>query len=135
MLLHNSIHSLVIAQVLGMYFVIMALVMIARADHYRALIAKLQPDSGIVPLAASVGLVFGLLLVVVHNLWLWESEVVITVIAWLILIKSVLWLAIPERMVTFSRVIYSGNAYFIVAVITGLIGIALLTHHANYLLL
>jgi hypothetical protein len=128
MTVNDPLHSLVMAHVIGLYLIIIAIVMIARADHYRSMINKLQGDSGVIMVSASFGLVLGLIMLVIHNTWLWESEVLITIIAWLVTIKSILWLSFPEKMVAVSKVIYSGKSYYVMATIAIVIGIALLTH-------
>ncbi|MDP1604150.1 MAG: hypothetical protein Q8M03_12900 [Legionella sp.] len=128
MIVNEPLHSLVIAHVIGLYLIIMAIIMIARADYYRGMLGKLQGDSGIIPVSASFGLVLGLIMVVIHNTWIWDTEILITIVSWIILIKSILWLSFPEKMVAIAKVIYSGKLYYVMATIAVLIGLALLTH-------
>lgn len=124
----DSIHSLIIAQVLGMYLIIMAIVMISRADHYRIFLNTLKSDNGLISVAASCALVIGLLMIVVHNLWYWRPEVLVTIISWLIALGSVLWLSIPEKMLAISKIACRGNWYYVMAGLAIFVGILLLTH-------
>lgn len=124
----NSLHSLLLGQILGLYMFIMAIVMLSRADYYRKMLTSIKPDSIIIVLTASSGLMLGIFLVLVHNIWIWESEVLVTIIAWLILIKSVLWLACPESMANYGRKIYAGWGYYAVAILTGIMGMILISH-------
>lgn len=124
----ESLHSLLISQVLGFYLLIVAIVMLTRADYYRNLMTNLHEGSHAIMIGATFSLIIGIILVLVHNLWVWDEEVIITVVAWLILIKSVLWLAFPEKMMAFSRTFYAGPGYYITAAIALVIGIILLAY-------
>lgn len=127
-MLNDSLHSIIIAQVMGFYLLIVAIIMLARAPYYRAMMTNLKSCNHAIMVGAAFSLIIGIFLVIVHNIWIWESEVMITVIGWLILIKSILWLALPERMMTFSNKLYSGAGYYVAAAITGILGILLLSH-------
>jgi uncharacterized membrane protein len=127
-MLNDSLHSLFLAQVMGLYLVIVAIVMLTRAAYYRNLLTHVKTDSPTIVLAATLGLILGLCLVVVHNIWIWESEVLVTLVAWFLLIKSVLWLAFPEKMVNFTHKMYSGPGFYFAAIVAGVIGILLISH-------
>ncbi|QRN03337.1 hypothetical protein GH742_05355 [Legionella sp. MW5194] len=124
----ESLHSLLISQVLGFYLLIVAIVMLTRAGYYRNLMTNLHEGSHAILIGATFSLIIGIILVLVHNLWVWDEEVIITIIAWLILIKSVLWLAFPEKMMAFSRSFYAGPGYYITAGIALVLGIVLLAY-------
>ncbi|MBA2651860.1 MAG: hypothetical protein H0U73_06310 [Tatlockia sp.] len=126
--MHESLHSLFLAQALGLYLMITAIIMLARAGYYRNMLTHLKAGSPTVVVTATLGLILGIVLVLVHNIWIWESEVLITLVAWLILIKSVLWLSFPEAMVNFTHKMYSGWGFYAVPIIAGIIGILLITH-------
>ncbi|MDI9818528.1 MULTISPECIES: hypothetical protein [unclassified Legionella] len=120
-------HSYVIAQVLGFYLLIMAIIMLARVPFYRRFLMGLTADYGSIIVGASFGLVIGLIMVVVHNIWSMEPRVVVTILGWVILIKSILWLAIPDTMAVFSKKVYGGAGYYVVVAILAILGIILLT--------
>lgn len=40
----------------------------------------------------------GLLIVMVHNVWVWSPVVMITIIGWALILKSVIWLLCPNLM-------------------------------------
>ena len=106
--MHESLHTLFLAQAVGLYLVIIAIIMLDRARYYQDLLTHVKVGSSAIVVAASLGLTLGIILVLVHNLWIWESEVLITIFAWCLLIKSVLWLAFPEFMVNLTHKVYSG---------------------------
>lgn len=122
------LHSLLIAQLLGFFLLFMGIILLARAEYYKAMFGAetLCPIS--VFFASVMGLILGILLVLVHNLWLWGPSVIITLLAWLILVKSLLWLAFPERMLKVTHRLYSGYAYYVMALIALILGVILLSH-------
>lgn len=126
--MNESLHTLFLAQVIGLYLFIMAIVMLSRIDYYRNILTHLKAGSASIVLAASIGLLLGICLVLVHNIWVPESEVLVTLVAWFILIKSILWLTFPECMISLSNKVYMGPGYFVVALLAGILGIILLTH-------
>jgi hypothetical protein len=126
--MNDSLHSLFLAQAMGLYLVIIAIIMLARAGYYRQMLTHIKEGSPTIILGATLGLILGICLVLVHNIWILESEVLITLVAWFLLIKSVLWLSFPESMVNITHKVYSGPGYYVVAIVAGIIGILLFTH-------
>lgn len=120
-------HSYVLAQMFGLYFVITGIIMLSRMPHYRSVIHKLDANDPMISLGASFGLLLGLFLIIVHNIWLWEPRLLITIICWFIAIKSLLWLAIPETLLEWSKRIYAGPGYLVVVGILLVVGVFLLT--------
>lgn len=122
----SALHSFIFAQVFGLYFVIMSIILLSRADYYKTMIKKLKaPTSGGV-IAASLWLFVSLFLVVMHNIWVAGPRTYITLICWLFLIRSVLWLAAPERMLHTLKKVWAGKAHYVICVILLVIGVYLM---------
>ncbi|KTD46090.1 Integral membrane protein (PIN domain superfamily) [Legionella quinlivanii] len=121
-------HTLLIEQILGLYLVIVSLIMIARGAYYQDLIKRVGTNSGWILVGASFSLIFGLIMLVIHNIWEWDYEILVTLIAWLIVIKSILWLAFPENMLGIAQRVYSGSSYYLIMVLVGLLGVFMLAH-------
>lgn len=126
----DDFHSFVLAHVFGLYLIIMAIIMLARVGYYREMIRNLQPASGSVVFGAMYGLLLGLLLVTIHNHWEWRPSVIVTFLAWLILIKSILWLAFPETMLRFAKKTYAGKGYYVAIAIAAILGMLLISKGA-----
>lgn len=126
--MEESLHTLFLAQVVGLYLIIISIIMLSRASYYRKILTHIQSGSSTAVVAATFGLILGLMLVCVHNIWIFESEVLVTLVAWFLLIKSVLWLAFPECMVNATHKLYSGWGYYAVAIIAGVVGVVLIAH-------
>ena|SRR3990167_1668119 len=127
-MLNDTLHSLFLAQAIGLYLLIVGIIMISRAKYYQDLLSHIKVGNSTIVLAGSFGLIVGISVVLVHNIWIWESELVITLVGWALLIKSILWLSFPEKMVKYAIKLYSGMGYYIVSVLAMLGGILLMTH-------
>ena len=117
-----SLHTFFLAQVLGLYMVIMAIITLQRRDLYRNILRGIDKPNLAMMMGSAMGLIIGLVLVDVHNIWVMEPHVVITIVAWIILIKSVLWLSMPERMLTLCKKISKSSWFYLQMAITGLVG-------------
>ncbi|WP_133127413.1 hypothetical protein [Legionella nagasakiensis] len=120
-------HSYLLAQIFGLYMIITAIILLSKVSFYREMIQNLQANNVSIVCSASFGLMLGLFLILVHNIWVWEPRVVITIISWFILIKSVLWLAMPESLLHWSKKVYAGPGYYVAVVILFVVGFFLLT--------
>lgn len=119
--------AFLLSQFYGLCMVIIAFVMFIRVNPYRRLIKKMDPESGTILLGSMVGLVFGLFFVGVYNIWSLNSLVLVTIIGWMILVVSLLWLGMPEHMAALHKKIFLGKGYYIFATLLGLWGIIFLT--------
>ena len=106
--------SFIMSQFFGLYMVIIAIIMLGRAKAYRQLVQKMDPQSGTVLLAGLIGLFLGMCFVGLHNVWVWAPIIYITLLSWMILILSLLWLVSPERMVLHTRKLFLSSGYYIV---------------------
>ena len=116
------IESLFLAELFGLYLVILSLVFLSRADHYRAIILNTAEDSYFHLLSRSISLFIGIALVLGHNIWVMQPRVFVTIGCWLFLLKAILWLAAPEKMLYVLRKLCAGRGFYYLAVAFGVIG-------------
>lgn len=81
--------SIFLAKVLGSYLVILSLFSIVRYPYIEDLFKNLKEQRGTVFIFALLPVIFGLLLVISHNLWVADWRVVITIIGWLMLFSGI----------------------------------------------
>lgn len=124
--LYQDFHSVVISQVLGLYMLIMSIIMIARAKYFREVILKVQPDDMLIVMSGTFTLFLGILLVTVHNHWVWDPTVLITIVSWLIFFKAICLLAFPKCTLSWSQRLYAGPGYYITLGIVFILGAILL---------
>lgn len=111
-MISGSIVSFVLSQILGLYLIIKAFLMFSRAKIYRIKILQAAPDSSIIVLAATIGMMIGIVLVGLHNRFELKPDIFITLLCWLVLILSLLWLSTPERMLMWTKKLYAGKGYY-----------------------
>lgn len=105
-------YSFMLSQMIGLFVFVIAVVMMGKMFFYRKLILKLQPDDPIIAFFAVFCLLIGVILVVTHTIWVMKVLVWITIISWLFFINAILWLAIPEKMLFYTKKICSGGGYY-----------------------
>lgn len=119
--------SFILSQFFGVYLLIVAVIMFTRVRQYRQLVQTMNPNSGTILLGGLLGLMVGLFLVGIHNIWVFEPIVFITLSCWFILVFFTMWLASPERMVGWTRKLCSGSGYYILASSMLIIGLIYLS--------
>jgi len=88
--------TLFLARLIGLYCVVISLVMLARPRALLVPIAALAHDPAAMLVIVLVGLVAGLAMVLAHNVWSGGAvPVVVTLIGWWLLIKSLSALVLP----------------------------------------
>lgn len=125
-MINSMLHSFILAQIFGLYFIIIAVIMMSRVAFYRKFIQNLQSDSAVVIVSGTMGLLLGLFLIDIHNIWVMKPRVFVTIVCWLIFIKSLLLLAMPEELLAWSRKVSAGMGYYFIVIFMAIFGIILL---------
>ena len=121
--------SIFLAKVLGLYFLIVSLGMIFNAGRFKPLIIDLIKSPALMFLTGFLALIIGILLVVSHNIWTADWRVVITILAWLSLIKGTIRIMVPQFAVkTIKKCTENNISYYISGLITLGIGLFLIYH-------
>ncbi len=120
-------HSIVLSQTVGLYFMIMSIIMITRMQHYRDMISRMDHTNPAILVASRLALMIGCFLVVIHNLWVWEPRILLTLIGWFILIKSILWLGFPKYMLECAKKVYLSPWFYVYIIAIFIMGFFLLT--------
>jgi len=66
------------------------------SDDYKKLIENFLKESLVVYISGIIFFIFGLLMVYSHNIWEWSWVVIITILSWIILIKSAFLIINPK---------------------------------------
>ena len=91
--------SIFLSQVIGIYLVLIGLICVIRRKMMMAAIADMISNRGLIYLIAILELLAGIALVVSHNVWVWDTAVIITIVGWLMLIEALAYLVLPYRTV------------------------------------
>ncbi len=88
--------SIFFAKFLGLYMLILGLALLVRPNTLSLVVKDFVASRALVFLSGAFALVFGLVIVLLHNVWVFNWPVAITIIGYLAVIKGVMRLFFPE---------------------------------------
>ncbi len=119
--------SIFLAQALGLYLLIMSVSMLANHRVFQLIFQQWSQQPTLIILTSFIAIILGIILVLMHNIWVADWRIVITLLAWLTLIKGIVRLnfpqAAPKSMLYFQN---HAGFYFGVGIFTLLVAIFLL---------
>jgi len=119
--------SIFLGRALGIYLLIISLSMLFNHRVFFKTFQQWIEQPATITLTAFISIVLGILMVLVHNVWVLDWRLVITLISWLILIKGIVRLnfpsAVPQTMEYFHQ---HKTGYYALAVFCLIVAIFLL---------
>lgn len=100
--------SIFLAKLLGPYCIIVAVGVLFNLKSYQKVMEDFFKNSALLYLGGVMALLFGLLIVLFHNLWAANWTVVITIFGWAGIIKGI-WLIILPDSASKMTVLYRKN--------------------------
>jgi hypothetical protein len=122
--------SIFLARALGWYLLIISLSMLINYKvFFNTFQQWVEQQPGIITLTAFISIILGILMVLVHNIWTLDWRIVVTILAWLTLIKGIVRLnfpfAVPQTMEFFHQ---RRPAYFALGILCLILALFLLLH-------
>ena len=119
--------SIFLAKTIGLYLVIVSAAFILKANELKPVALDMVRNSSLVMFSGILALIFGILIVVSHNIWVMDWRVIITLLGWLALLKGVMRLFFPEfAMSKMKKCVENNASYTMMMLITLFIGLVLL---------
>ena len=98
--------TIYLSKLLGLYYVAVALCILIRGQAAAEMITSLLRDPGLMLVSSLLTLMGGLALILAHNRWSGGAPaVVVTVIGWLALAKSLVHLLLPSVAEQYVRIV------------------------------
>ncbi len=116
--------SIILARWLGLYILIATPSIIIHRKHLQKIIDDFSGNLALIYLSGFFHLIFGVLIIVIHNVWVADWRVLITIIGWLGIIKGLTRLYIPEKLPKLIKIFTEKTLIFWCVVFT-LIGLYL----------
>lgn len=113
--------SLVIAKVLGVYFVVSGFFMIFRGKTLTHMLKDFADHPAVVYLTGTILIFLSTLVLLENNIWDGSWRTIITVIVWATLLKGLTYLFAPqliEKMAT-KKMLKSVSTYGVIAIVAG----------------
>ncbi len=95
--------SVFLAKLLGPYFVIVGIGVLANLKYYQGMITDFMENKAMLYLGGVMALLFGLIIVLFHNYWALNWAVIITIMGWLGILKGIALIVCPGAMMKLSR--------------------------------
>ncbi|MDF1683409.1 MAG: hypothetical protein P1U36_02005 [Legionellaceae bacterium] len=126
--------ELILSIGIGFYMLSMVVILFLRADYYRSLIAHIEEPGVIAMVTAMFSLFMALFLILLNNVWVFDTRIFVTVLCWMFLFNSVLWLAVPVLMLDLLKKVCSSNGYYVVLGVMFIFAAQILTRVAYFYL-
>ena len=92
-----------LAQLIGPTFLVIGLGMLANPEGYRTMAREFLKSRALIYLAGLLALVPGLAIVIVHNVWVPDWRLIITIFGWLAVIGGVFRLLFPQKVTSIGE--------------------------------
>ena len=100
--------------------------MFVNVSKVKAMVEDLSDSTPLFFFSGSIALIFGILMVVVNNVWSMDWRIVVTIVGWLILIKGAVRVLFPQMVFKAARNAVQNNAtYYITTSIVTVVGLFL----------
>ena len=120
--------SVLLAKIIGPVFMVVALGLVLNRDHYAAMINDFIASPALTYISSLIALVLGIVLVRLHNIWVFDWPVVMTILIWLSLLKGITGLIAPQLLLGVSRKFAGNPLAFLMAGIVYFVTGLLLTY-------
>lgn len=94
--------SIFLARLIGPAMLLAGLAMLINQKYYRAMAAQAVKSTPVVYIVSVMGVVAGTAILLFHNLWVADWRVLITLLAWLNLLRGAFTLIAPEAAMNFA---------------------------------
>lgn len=118
--------SLLLAKLLGLYFLISATLYIFRTVQVKAAAKELAGSRSTLAVSGEISLIFGLLVVLDHSIWELNWKGLVTLLGYLFILRGILRIAFPSQIKALAAKIIS--TYFGLFVLVLLVIGAYLTY-------
>jgi hypothetical protein len=123
-----SPRTLFLSRLIGLYCILMGLSMMTRGQATVETVTALLQNSAMTLILGGITLAAGLAMVLAHNIWSGSVlAVVVTLIGWMALAKSLFFLFLPHEMEAglFLGQLHYGQLFYVYAAISLVLGVYL----------
>jgi hypothetical protein len=113
------------AQVIGFYLIFMCISMLLQPQRFKKIMTDLLGHSASLFICGAMNILFGLIILVPHNIWVTGWPVLVTIIGWLTLAKGAITFFFPEKYLKLAKNLMDKTGYQIWSWIWLLIGLYL----------
>ena len=97
-----------LAGVFGPFFTIWGLWMLLYSENLIKVMTSIKSTPGAFYLMGMLNLLLGLFIVNMYNVWMWHPAVLVTLLGWVLLIRGVLALFVPQLLIKYTMTSHKG---------------------------
>ncbi len=118
--------SIFIARLLGPVLVVATLGMLLNAKLIRGIAREVIGSLALLYVFGFIDLIGGLAVVLVHNRWVWDWPVIITILGWVAIVRGVVRMIWPDQVKKFAtRALRKENTLMIAGIVMLIVGAVL----------
>jgi uncharacterized membrane protein len=95
--------SIFLAKLMGPIFVIIGVGLFLNRERYLAVVDEVILSKTLLYVFGVMALTGGLAILLTHNVWVWDWPVVITIIAWLMVVRGSLRIIMPQQIEALAK--------------------------------
>jgi hypothetical protein len=122
----DNMNTVIIAQALGIFFVVMGASMVIRKHATAAALEEAVSNRGYLWMWGLLAVIMGAVIIPLNSVWTSGLPLIITVVGWLALIKGTFILIFPDATVSLYRKINKDVILVLVGVVAFIFGLVLL---------
>lgn len=108
--------SIYLAKFIGMYLMVAGFALIVHAKDLRPTLIELVKSPALYMLSAFMALLFGSYVIAVHNVWVTDWPVLITILGWLGLVKGMMRILLPDESLKMVAACLENKALYTVLI-------------------
>ena len=109
--------SILFARFLGPLFIIITVGVLLNLKNYQKMMEDFFKNSALIYIGGVMALVFGILVVMFHNVWVLNWTVIITILGWSSLIKGILLIVFPNMLFKMTEMCRKNTAVLAIHVV------------------
>lgn len=117
--------SYFLAKFFGVYYLIFAVLWVLRQEQLKEVIKDLIGKPAILSVTGVISLMLGVAIAVTHSIWTWNFQGLITLIAYLAILKGIIRLSFPKQDKELAMSLLKGKGYWFTFLVMAVIGLYL----------
>lgn len=121
--------STYLGAIFGWVLIVLSFHFLFKLEHMRSVMADVNMHPGLFFVFSMITLVFGLMVVINHNTWVMDWQVIVTLLGWIILVNSLIRLLFPDTAMRVGRSFFNYPVRMrVVGVVLFIMGLIILYH-------
>lgn len=113
--------SLLIAKEIAIIYIVAGLAIIIGQLNFQNIAEDLAKSPSLTLVTGLIGLIVGVILVMYHNIWVWQWTVLITIVSWLFLLGGIILIIYPKILLTMGKFYKNSPLWGILMICFGLL--------------